>query len=68
MNKSPLPIAEANMNVRFLKSAPALVVMAIALPAAALDLTVTQFGQAMFGAPFAVARARGPWLKDRWAR
>ena len=47
------------MNVRFLKSAPALVVMAIALPAAALDLTVAQFGQAMFGAPFAVARVKG---------
>jgi NitT/TauT family transport system substrate-binding protein len=47
------------MNVGFLKSVLALLVLALALPAAALDLTVTQFGQAMFGAPFAVARVRG---------
>jgi len=47
------------MNVGLLKSVLALVALALALPATALDLTVTQFGQAMFGAPFAVARARG---------
>ena len=47
------------MNVKILKSVLALVALALALPATALELTVTQFGQAMFGAPFAVARAKG---------
>jgi NitT/TauT family transport system substrate-binding protein len=47
------------MNVGFLKSALALIALTLALPATAFDLTVTQFGQAMFGAPFAVARDKG---------
>jgi NitT/TauT family transport system substrate-binding protein len=47
------------MNVGFPNSVVALAALALALPATALDLTVTQFGQAMFGAPFAVARAKG---------
>ena len=46
------------MNVRFLKSVLALIALFLALPATALDLTVTQFGQAMFGAPFAVAKVK----------
>jgi len=49
------------MNVGFLKSVLALVALALALalPATAVDLTVTQFGQGMYGAPFAVARNKG---------
>jgi NitT/TauT family transport system substrate-binding protein len=47
------------MNVGFLRSVVALIVLALALPATAVDLTVTQFGQGMYGAPFAVARNKG---------
>src|SRR5205823_5229789 len=47
------------MSVPFLKSVLALLVLALALPATAVDLTVTQFGQTMFGAPFAVAKVKG---------
>ncbi len=47
------------MNTGFLKSALVLGVLALALPAAAIDLTVTHFGQGMYGAPFAIAKDKG---------
>lgn len=47
------------MRAGFLKSALALVALASALPATAVDLTVTHFGQGMYGAPFAVAKEKG---------
>jgi len=47
------------MNTGFLKWALALLALAQASLAAAVDLTVTHFGQGMYGAPFAVARDKG---------
>src|SRR6185503_10325532 len=47
------------MNVGCLKFVLTLVTLALALPATALNLTVTFFGETMFGAPFAVARDKG---------
>jgi NitT/TauT family transport system substrate-binding protein len=47
------------MNTGFLKWALALLALAQASFAAAVDLTVTHFGQGMYGAPFAVAREKG---------
>ncbi len=47
------------MNTGFLKWALALLALAQASLAVAVDLTVTHFGQGMYGAPFAVAREKG---------
>lgn len=47
------------MNTGLPKLALALLALAQASPAAAVDLTVTHFGQGMYGAPFAVARDKG---------
>jgi NitT/TauT family transport system substrate-binding protein len=47
------------MNTSFVKCAAALVALALAAPAAALDLTVTHYGQGMYGVPFAVAKQKG---------